>query len=141
MKIQRGIFQRDVLSSLLFVITMMPLNYILRNALGTTTFKSHKKRLTTLRTWTTLNCKQKNRDFDPNNKKIQPEYKNGNWHRKILLLIMKSVKRQLMDRIELTNPKRFRTLGKKQNYEYLGILEKDIIKKAEMKEKSNESIS
>ena len=29
-KIQRGIFQRDALSPLLFVITMMPSNHILR---------------------------------------------------------------------------------------------------------------
>ena len=30
-KIQKGIFQRDTFSSLLFVIAMMPFNYILRN--------------------------------------------------------------------------------------------------------------
>ena len=34
LKIQRGIFQRDALSSLLFVIAMMPLNYILRECTG-----------------------------------------------------------------------------------------------------------
>ena len=30
MKIQRGIFQRDALSPLLFIIAMMPFNHILR---------------------------------------------------------------------------------------------------------------
>ena len=36
-KIQRGIFQGDALSHLLFIIAMMPLNYILRNC--TTRYK------------------------------------------------------------------------------------------------------
>ena len=33
-KIQRGIFQRDALSPLLFVIAMMPFNHILRECTG-----------------------------------------------------------------------------------------------------------
>ena len=33
-KIQRGIFQGDALSPLLFIITMMPLNYILRKCIA-----------------------------------------------------------------------------------------------------------
>ena len=39
-KIQRGIFQRDVLSPLLFVIVMMLLNYILRKCTGGINHKS-----------------------------------------------------------------------------------------------------
>ena len=39
-KIQRGVFQRDALSPLLFVITIMPLNYILRKC--TAGYKTRK---------------------------------------------------------------------------------------------------
>ena len=37
--------------------------------------------------------------------------------------------------IGLSNRKKIRTLGEKENYKYLGILEADSIKQVEMKEK------
>ena len=44
LKIQRGIFQGDALSPLLFVIAMMPLNHILRKCtVGYRLSKSHGK--------------------------------------------------------------------------------------------------
>ena len=43
-KIQREIFQGDILSPLLFLIAMMPLNHILRNARPDTNFADRKKR-------------------------------------------------------------------------------------------------
>ena len=43
-KVQRGIFQGDALSSLLFIIAMMPLNHILRKCTdGYKLSKSQKK--------------------------------------------------------------------------------------------------
>ena len=49
------------------------------------------------------------------------------------MLLMKSEKRQITEEIELKNRDRIRTLGGKENHMYLGILEADAIKQAEMK--------
>ena len=48
---------------------------------------------------------------------------------------MKSCKRYMTDVKELLNQDKIRTLRKNQTYKYLGILEADIIKKMEMKNK------
>ena len=48
---------------------------------------------------------------------------------------MKSGKRQITVGIELANQERVRTLGEKENYMYLGILETNIIKRGDIKEK------
>ena len=56
-KIQGGIFQRYALSTLIFVKTIMTLNYILRKCTGRKRFlKNNKKRITTVYTWTTSCC-------------------------------------------------------------------------------------
>ena len=49
---------------------------------------------------------------------------------------MKSGKRKITAGIELLNHERIRTLGEKENYKYLGILEADTTKQAEMKKKN-----
>ena len=51
------------------------------------------------------------------------------------LLVMKSGKQHLTDGIELPNQVKIRTLAEDETYKYLGILEADTIKQAEMKEK------
>ena len=48
---------------------------------------------------------------------------------KCALLMMRSGKRQMTEGIELPNQEKFITFGEKGNYEYLGILEVDTIKK------------
>ena len=48
---------------------------------------------------------------------------------------MKSGKRHLTDGIKLPNKDKIRTLGEKETYKYLGILEADTIKPVEMYEK------
>ena len=48
---------------------------------------------------------------------------------------MKSDKRHLTDGIELPNQDKIRTLAENETYKYLGILEADTIKQAEMKSK------
>ena len=47
---------------------------------------------------------------------------------------MESGKKEITEGIELPNQDRIRTLGKKKNYKWLGILEADTIKEAKMKD-------
>ena len=54
---------------------------------------------------------------------------------KCAMLVMKSGKRQLTDGMELPNKDKIKTLVENETYKYLGILEADTIKQAEMKEK------
>ena len=54
---------------------------------------------------------------------------------KCAILVMKSGKRHLTDGMELPNQDKIRTLGEKETYKYLSILEADTIKQVEMKEK------
>ena len=51
------------------------------------------------------------------------------------MLVMKSGKRHLTDGMEQPNEDKIITLGEKESYKYLGILEADTIKQVEMKEK------
>ena len=48
---------------------------------------------------------------------------------KCAMLIMKNGKRQITVGIELSNQERIRTLGEKENYKNLGILEPGTIKR------------
>ena len=54
---------------------------------------------------------------------------------KCSMLIMKSRKRQITERIELPNQEKIRILEETETYKYLGLLQADTIKQAEMKEK------
>ena len=54
---------------------------------------------------------------------------------KCTMLLMQCRKSEIMQGIELPNQGRIRTFREKENYKYLGILETDTIKQAEMKEK------
>ena len=51
------------------------------------------------------------------------------------MLVMKSVKRNITEGAEQQNQEKIRTLGEKETYKYLGILEADTIKQVKMKEK------
>ena len=51
------------------------------------------------------------------------------------MLVMKSGKWQLTDRMELPNQDKIKTLAENETYKYLGILEADTIIQVEMKEK------
>ena len=48
---------------------------------------------------------------------------------------MRNGKRQITEEIELPNQKRIRMFGEKETYIYLGIVEVNTIKQAEIKEK------
>ena len=54
---------------------------------------------------------------------------------KCAMLEVKSGKRHITDGMELPNEDKIRTLGKNETYKYLGILETDIIKQVQMKDK------
>ena len=54
---------------------------------------------------------------------------------KCAMLVMKSGKRHLTNGMELPRQDKIRTLGDKETYKYLGILEADTIKQVEMKDK------
>ena len=60
---------------------------------------------------------------------------------KCAMLVMKSDKQQLTDRMELPNKDKIKTLAENETYKYLGILEADTIKQEEMKEKIEKRIS
>ena len=50
------------------------------------------------------------------------------------MLVMKSGKRHLTDGIELPNKDKIKSLAENKTFKYLGILEADTIKQAEMQE-------
>ena len=54
---------------------------------------------------------------------------------KCAMLVMKNDKRHLTYGMELSNPDKIKTLGEKETYKCLGILEVDTIKQVKMKEK------
>ena len=54
---------------------------------------------------------------------------------KCAMLVMKSGKRHMTDGMELPNQDKIRTLGENETYKYSGILEADIIKQVQMKDK------
>ena len=67
---------------------------------------------------------------------IQPAYRNAIWQRK---KCHAHNERWGKKGIELPNQKSIKTLGKKENNKYQGILKPDIIKQAEFKEKKSTS--
>ena len=60
---------------------------------------------------------------------------------KCAMLIMKSRKRHMTKGIELSNHDKISTLRELESYKYLGILEANTIKHADMKEKVKKGIS
>ena len=59
---------------------------------------------------------------------------------KCAMLVIKSGKRHITDGMELPNQDKIWTLGEKETYKYLGILETDIIKQVEMKVKIQKEV-
>ena len=138
-KIQRDILQGDAQSLLLFIIAMMQLNHVLRKC--TTGYKisrsqkminhlmyiddiklleKNEKELETLIHAVRIYRQDRGMEFDLE---------------KCAMLVRKSGKRHLTDGRELPSQDKIRTIGEKETYKYLDILEADTIKQLEVKDK------
>ena len=138
-KIQRGIFQRDALSPLLFIIAMMPLNHILRKCTAGYKLNRSQEKVNHLMYMDDIKL------FAKNEKELETLIHTVRIYsrdtgkefgiEKCAMLVMKSGKRHLTDVIELPNKDKIKSHAENETYKYLGILEADTIKQAEMKEK------
>ena len=137
-KIQRGIFQRDALSPLLFLIAMMPLNHILRKCVAGYTLSRSQEKINHLMYMDDIKLFAKNeKELETLIHAIRIYSQDIGMEfgiEKCAMLVMKSGKRHMTDGIELANQERIRTLEEKETYKYLGILEADTIKQVQMKD-------
>ena len=134
-KIQGCIFQGDAL----FINAMMPLNHRLRKYTARYKLNKSQEKINHLMYVDDIKMFAKNkkeletlihavRIFSQD---IGMEF----CVEKCAMLVMKSVKRHLTDGMELPDQDKIRTLGEKETYKHLGILEDDTINQVEMKEK------
>ena len=137
--IQRGIFQGDALSPLQFITAMMPLNHKLRKCTAGYKLNGSQEKINHLMYMDDIKLFAKN-EKEPEtlihavriySQDIGMEF----GIEKCAMLVMKSGKRHMTDGMELPNHDKIRTLGEKETYKYLGILEADTIKQVEIKEK------
>ena len=136
-KIQRGIFQGDALSRLLFIIAMMPLNHILLKC--TDGYKLSRSQETVNHLMYMDDIKL----FAKNEKELETLINTVRIYsrdigmefgiEKCAMLVMKSGKRQLTDGMELPNQDKIKTLAGNETCKYSGILEADTIKQVQMK--------
>ena len=137
-KIQRGIFQGDALSPLLFVIAMMPFNHTLRK--GTGRCKLHKSQEKSNHLMYIDDIKL----FDKNKKELEIQMQSVRIYNQDIgmefgretcpMLIMKSGKRHRTEGTELRYQDKIRTIEEKETYKYLGILGVNTVKHAGVKE-------
>ena len=124
-KIQRGIFQGDVQSPLLFIIAMMPLNHILRKCTARYKCSRLQEKINHVMYMDDVKL------FVKNEKELETLIHTVRIYsqdigmefgiEKCVLLVMKSGKQHLTDGIELPNQDKIRILGEKETYKYLGI--------------------
>ena len=138
-KIQRGIFQGDSLSPLLFVIGMMPLNHILRNTKGGYKFARSQEKINHLMYMDDIKIFAKNKtELETLMQTIRIYTQDIGMEfgiEKCAMLVVKKGKKEITEGIELPSQEKIRTLGEKENYKYLCILESDTTKQTEMKRK------
>ena len=131
-KIQRGIFEGDALSPLLFIKAMMQLNRIFRKCSAGYKLSRSQEKINHLMYMDGIKLFAKNEReletlihaFRIYSQDIGMEF----GIEKCAMLVMKSGKRHMTDGMELPNNDRIRTLEENETYKYLGILEADTIK-------------
>ena len=125
-KIQKGIFQGDALSPLLFLIAMMPLNHIPRKCTDGYKLSRSLEKVNHLMYMDDMKL------FAKNQKELETLihtvriYSRGIGMEfgieKCAMLVMKSGKRQLTDGMELPDKDKIKTLAENETNKYLGIL-------------------
>ena len=138
-KIQRGIFQGDALSPILFLIAVMPLNHILRKCSVGYKLSRLQEKINHLIYMDDIKL------FAKNEKELETLIHAVRIYsqdigmefgiEKYAMQVMKSGKQHMIDRMEQPNQNKIRTLGEHETYKYLVILEADTIKQVEMKDK------
>ena len=136
-KIQKGIFQGDALSPLLFIIAMMPLNHILRKCVPGYKLSRSQEKINHLIYMGDIKLFAKNGKMKTlihavriNSQDIGMEF----GIEKCVMLVMKNGKRHKIDGMELPNYDKIRTLEENETYKYLGILDADTIKQVQIKD-------
>ena len=137
-KIQRGIFQEDALSPLLFIIAMMPLNHILRKCTAGYKLRRSQEMINHLMYMDDI------KPFAKTEKELgilihavriySQDIGREFGIEKCAMHVMKSGKRHMTDGMELPNQDKIRTLRENETYKYLGILEVDAITQVQMKD-------
>ena len=137
-KIQRGIFQGDALSPLLFIIAMMPAIHIPRKCTVGYKLSRSLEKINHLMYMDHIKLFAKSeRELKALTHAVRiysQDIGMGFGIEKCAMLVMKSGKRHMTDGMELPNHDRIRTLEENETYKYLGILEAVTIKQVQMKD-------
>ena len=135
-KVQRGIFQGDALSSLLFIIVMMPLYHILRKCTARYKLSKSQEKINQLMYMDDIKLFAKNeKDLETSVRIYSQDIGMKFCIEKCAMVIIKSGKRHLAGGMKLPSQDKIRTLGEKETHKYLDILGADTIKQADMKER------
>ena len=141
--IRRGIFQGDSLSPLLFVVCLLPLTHILRDAASGYHFASNGKKVNYLLFMDDLKL------YASNEKSLESLIQTVRMFsndiamelglEKCTVLTMKKGKMANSDGIALPNKTTMKGLKEGDRYKYLGLTQADGMKHHEMKENSKQS--
>ena len=133
--IQRGIFQGGALSPLLFGIAMMLLNHIFRKCTAGYILSKSQEKINHLMYMDDIKLLVKNeKELETLIQTVRIYCQDTGMElgiEKCTVLVMKSGKRHITEGVELLNQV-IRTLGEKETYKYLEILEADT-KQQELK--------
>ena len=138
-KINRGIFQGDALSPLLFVVAMIPLTHVLRKIKSGYEFTRSKEKVNHVLYMDDLKLYAKTEEIlDSLVQTVRVFSKDIGMQfglDKCAVLTMKRGRVVKSDGIELPNDKKIRSLEQDDSYKYLGILQSNEIQRKEMKDK------